>query len=1100
MTTSLCFRSFLAVTLLGWFVGASPAQTLSADQQAALMLNSAHRAYNDKNFALAADRFRALLKEFPYHPNATSARLGLAMSLWELPNRDLSEMTNLLRPIADAKDSPDRPLALYHIALVQRVQPTPADSLQQAARLFGEAAVAFLPASPDWSARARCEQAETLLRARLWKESAAASEPFLTDPNLARSPHAKAARYYYGYALFRLQQYNAAGRVLSELAPFDDPQHGPHTRYLLARVHHLAGERPEAAALYETIISDKSAEFAPRAMFYLAAIRYEQERFTEALERFSAISQPPLSKHAAVRAGMCQVQLQQYEAALQTLSPLQDDREVADLARLWMARGILADPKTKDTKPALEHLRKASELAGPNTRADVMLELADAQTAARQFAEAARTCEQILAAKPDGERSELALLRLAANRHLAGQFDESDEACRQFQQWHPKSARLDAILFRQAENALARAAAAKSPEKFADAIEKYQLVIRSPAGSVAAHRARYGQAVAYYQLGRYADARDALSAIPANERSGDLDGVPSLLAECLLRSAPVRVDDAISAGRALRQLTEAAAMWEAAARAAGDTPAVADLMVKLGLCRQRIAELIAEPKEREAAMQLARQTFEQVKQKFPQHPLVAVSELERYRTMALAGDVDGAMQRLPRFLSDPLKDSKVAPLALLRWAALLRSQGKAVEAAKVLADCRASYEAGMAADPARKDWVPLIRYHQALALNEAGKRAEAQLLWESIVQDQAGALIALESAWRIGQTKREEAAGKPDARQRLEETSRYLSDQAATARGRAGTGSAAQLWLWYEAAWCERELGNVDRAREFYRNAMGGNGDEPVALRSALELAEMEAGDERWVEAAHRLTELLERELSAELADRARVRLGMCRLGLGDWKSALAAFNPVADDPGSPMFAEARFWRAETWIRTKAWDAAVKALTAFREHEKLRDVAGLSDRALLRLGQARAELKQWDESRQAFEDLRQRFPQSRWMAEAFYGIGWALQNKGQWDAAVEAYVQVTKRTVTEVAARAQLQIGLCRLAQNRFEEAANALLVVPTTYDYPNLAALARCEAARAWATAKRPEQAADLLRQVMKENPGTEWSAMAEERLALLK
>ena len=84
------------------------------------------------------------------------------------------------------------------------------------------------------------------------------------------------------------------------------------------------------------------------------------------------------------------------------------------------------------------------------------------------------------------------------------------------------------------------------------------------------------------------------------------------------------------------------------------------------------------------------------------------------------------------------------------------------------------------------------------------------------------------------------------------------------------------------------------------------------------------------------------------------------------------------------------------------------------------------------------------------------------MHEARYGIGWAQQNQGQYDEAVNAYNQVTDAVATELAAQAQLNIGLCRLAQKRYADAATALLVVPFTYDYPELSALALLEAARA--------------------------------------
>ena len=122
-------------------------------------------------------------------------------------------------------------------------------------------------------------------------------------------------------------------------------------------------------------------------------------------------------------------------------------------------------------------------------------------------------------------------------------------------------------------------------------------------------------------------------------------------------------------------------------------------------------------------------------------------------------------------------------------------------------------------------------------------------------------------------------------------------------------------------------------------------------------------------------------------------------------------------------------------------------------------------------------------------------------ADARYGVGWALQQQGRLDEAAAAFEQVTKLTTTEVAAKAQLQIGLCRLAQKRYAEAANALLVVPYTYDHPEIGFAALLEAARAFEADNQPDQAERLLRKVLKDAPADgEWAKAAAERVGKLK
>jgi predicted negative regulator of RcsB-dependent stress response len=228
--------------------------------------------------------------------------------------------------------------------------------------------------------------------------------------------------------------------------------------------------------------------------------------------------------------------------------------------------------------------------------------------------------------------------------------------------------------------------------------------------------------------------------------------------------------------------------------------------------------------------------------------------------------------------------------------------------------------------------------------------------------------------------------------------------------------------------------------------------------------------------------------------------LGSCYLAKKDSAAAAGQFALAASSAQPAVAADARYRLAEALLLKPDFSAAIEQLKPFSDQQTLRNIPDVSDRALLRLGHAYAHAGQWDASRQTMETLLARYAQSTWREDARYGIGWAWQNQSQWDNAVNAYTQVTKSTAAEVGARAQLQIGVCRLAQKRPSEAANALLVVPFTYDYPELSALALCEAARAFVELKQPEQAAHLLRKVIMEHEQGQWGEVARQRLAEIK
>jgi TolA-binding protein len=220
----------------------------------------------------------------------------------------------------------------------------------------------------------------------------------------------------------------------------------------------------------------------------------------------------------------------------------------------------------------------------------------------------------------------------------------------------------------------------------------------------------------------------------------------------------------------------------------------------------------------------------------------------------------------------------------------------------------------------------------------------------------------------------------------------------------------------------------------------------------------------------------------------------------GDPKAGLTQFNVVAQNPKGAMYAQAMYRGGEALIEQKDYAEAVKKFAIFRDAQQYQNLPGLTDRALLRLGHAYAQLKDWDKSRQAHEQVTSRFGSGPWAAEARFGIGWAYQNQGQHDNAVNAYTQVATSTATELGARAQLNIGQCRLAQKRYAEACTALLVVPYTYDYPALNAQALVEAARALAEDKKEDQAIKLLERVIRDYPETEAAEAAKKRLEELK
>ena len=184
------------------------------------------------------------------------------------------------------------------------------------------------------------------------------------------------------------------------------------------------------------------------------------------------------------------------------------------------------------------------------------------------------------------------------------------------------------------------------------------------------------------------------------------------------------------------------------------------------------------------------------------------------------------------------------------------------------------------------------------------------------------------------------------------------------------------------------------------------------------------------------------------------------------------------------------------YLQNKQYGEAVKRLVPFRDNGQFNNIPGLTDRALLRLGHSYAAVKAWGESQQAMERVMNQFGNSPWVDDARYGRAWARQQMGDFDGAVEGYNQVATRSATELAAKAQYQIGTCRMAQKKWNDAANAFLVVPTTFDYPELCAASLLEAAQAYRELDQRDQSSRLLQRIVTDYAGTPFADLAKEQL----
>ncbi len=1195
--------SVLAAGLLAG--GAFAQQPLPPDVQADRLVEAGRKAYADNNRDAARDRFQEVVSKFANTPAANSARYGLALTLVAAPNPDYAKAADLLQSPANDGNFPDRPAAAHLQGVCHRAAGLAAGDKKGADR-FEKARQAFNTArdaaqnkkNPELAARARCDQAEMELRLNRPQDARNTAEPFTKDPALTQVKARKQGLYTHGLACFLLKDLPAAGRSLNQVAPFTDPAYGPHAEYLLGRVLQLSGEAAEAQVHYDAVLAGyeklkkdaaealkqpdrfrqnpaekdrlealtkKAPEYVAAAAFHGATVNYEAGKFADALPKFDGFARTypdsPLAADAHLRAGMCLVQLKQYDDANKKLLPLVDLARLSDQALLWLGKAQVqkaAGVPGDGLKLGIDLLKQAANRAGQGgndadgraRRHDALLELADARQSAKEFLAAAQGYEQLW---NDGQalpaRREELLARLAAAEGLAGRFDRSAQRCDEFVKRYPQSVLTPAVLLRGADNSLARAVEAEKAkarpeqlaERYSEAAAKFKEVADKFPEFERANAARFGHGVCAARTANLDEAVKALEAVPVPERTGELATAGYLLADCLIRQAPLTADDALGENQIREKLSNAVGHLEAFLGANPKAAEVPQALLKLGHCTKRLGATLADDNARRQTLERARATFEKLLKDHADTPAAALGRVEQAKVRTLLGDRGGAINDLRPFTqNDKLRADPAAPLAVLHLASLMREENRPGEAAQVLAEARSRYDAELQRDPARAEWAALLKYHHAVALLESNKPAEALPLFDQASQQADGKPVAAEAALRAGQARVAEAKKKLDAardlvnqagndankkpaalkaRDRACELTREAADgmirRASELHGKLPAHDA-RARLYYEAAWARRTVAealgkdganDLDQARTAYRGLVEQFKDLSLAVDARLELADTLSDSGDTAGAVKLLKDALEVEpgdkpAAPDTLDRVRLKLGVALAAGGDHAAAAALFEGVAANPKSPLVAQALYRAGEAYLAAGDAPKAVTKLAVFRDKPEFHNRDNVSDRALVRLGQAHLALKQLDPARRSFDALIQRFGAANPLAaDARYGLGLASAAENKHDDAIKAFEAVAAATTREVGAQAQVQIGVSRIAQKKYAAAAAGLLAVPYANEaFPAVGHAARLEAARALALDNKPAEAAAVLKKLIADVPadGPVGKAAAERLKAL--
>ena len=164
------------------------------------------------------------------------------------------------------------------------------------------------------------------------------------------------------------------------------------------------------------------------------------------------------------------------------------------------------------------------------------------------------------------------------------------------------------------------------------------------------------------------------------------------------------------------------------------------------------------------------------------------------------------------------------------------------------------------------------------------------------------------------------------------------------------------------------------------------------------------------------------------------------------------------------------------------------------------NLSELQEQSLLRIGQTRASLEEWNVAQEAFDQFIKVNPKHKLIRTAHLGFGWSVHNQEKYPEAIASYEKVVKDGVRDDAgARAQFLLGECYLEQKQLVKARTEFSKVEVLYAFPLWQSKALYEMGRAFIQDNQREQARKVFMQLIEKYPETSGAAAAKDELKRL-
>ena len=1056
---SILYKYYL---ILGIVVSVFTINTVNASDDKALdEYYAATGLYNERMYDLAANEYKSFIAKYPNHKKILDAKLGLALSLYEL--KKFNDAQIIFSELANQRACPHKEQVhnLLGQCFLIAGKPHQAElafrwsvnrgkekffmELPGVGKATEESPGIQVPTDLEPLERSYAGIVESLYRQGKWEEVIKYANEL--EKIAANGQFTSRSKFLAALSGYKLKKYKQTAENLQSLIK-NDPNfpYKEQAYFLLADCQKNLGEINNAIQNNEIVARNLKGKMAPEALFRMGYLKFMNKEYISAAKDFDELRQKYQNnknvEKASIYLGRSYLELKQYKKAQAVFGELVDKGSLRAEATLWLSETFLRQEKNQMAADILK--QSFSAFANDKLLPNLIFNYANALMGLGKYQEAAKNFAKVASNYDEFTLTADALRLKAFCENRAGNYSESLKTCKEFLTKYQQNPSSEDVGFLKAENMFFM-------KQYEDGIKNYRQFIPWDGVGKYTNEAIFRIVQSLCEMKRWDDALTEVKPLIKRKVDGEFfQQLYYIIGLCYYNQ-----DASDASIRNFRKFLEEYPNAENADSALMKT-ALSYLKIKM-------------PKD-------SLEAFKRVVNSYPKSKYVAHALTELGKIYFDKKEYDKATEKFKRVLQTP-NNSTFIPQAKYYLAWIAMEQNNMEKAIDLFQDVADNYK--------DSPFAPDSLYQQAILFLKQKKFNKAHEKFERFLKNYPDhpklELVKFYNAVALGKNK----SSSPKNAEKLFKD--FIVNH---------PKSKLIPRALYESAWLARDQKKINQARDDYKALISEFPMTDLAERATFELAELEYEAKNYDDSLALLDKLIAKGIPDDLHQKVLYREAWCFLERKQEQDALETFEKILKNwPNSKFIPVAAYQAGE--IRLKMKDFA----TAYDYFQKSVNAGGkgeVREQALLRFGEAQTLRDNWSGAKKTFETFMSEFPNSKFMRQARFWRGWCNENIKQYPQAISDYNAVLRFNIKdEISTRAQFQLGETYISLKQYDKALKALVKVEINYaHFKQWVARAKLEMGQVLDKQGKKKLAIEQYKKVVLKFPKSEEANLARELL----